>query len=454
VVEQCCSGSTKGTGTATKWAKWVKRFRPSVTGVVLAAAPTAVMTTLMNFWGEGTELVVGSMSEQVGKSWSPCWWMTKLVGTEAWWEVRPTWPKQGGGWGGRPVLFGVQRGHRDGQQMGKVGQEVPTLRDWGGVGGGHRCSHDDPCELLGEGTGDGSPPRLVVGSVSEQGGKSWSPRWWVAKLVAAEAWWLVGTGILGVQRVGRVMVATVSPKRVKRFHVSLTGVVLAAAPTAVMMTLVNFWEEGTEDGSPPRLVVGSVSEQVGKRWLPCWWVTKLVEAWWEVRPTWPKQGGGLVGRPVLFGVQRGHRDGHQMGKVGQEVPTLRDRGGVGGGPHGSHDDPCELLGGRDGVGGGINERASWQELVTTLVGDEVGGDGGLVGSQTHWGQTGLVDQCCSGSTKGTGTASKWAKWVKRSRPSVTGVVLVAATAAVMVTLVNFCGKGRGKEDGSPPRWVD
>ena len=93
LVDQCCSGSSEGTGTATKWAKWVKRSRPSVTGVVLAAAPTAVMMTLVNFWEEGTEdgspprLVVGSVSEQGGKTWSPCWWVMKLVKVVAWCQV-------------------------------------------------------------------------------------------------------------------------------------------------------------------------------------------------------------------------------------------------------------------------------------------------------------------------------------------------------------------------------
>jgi hypothetical protein len=266
-------GGTSHGGTVSP--KRVKRFHVSLTGVVLAAAPTAVMMTLVNFWEEGTE--------------------------------------------------------------------------------------------------DGSPPRLVVGSVSEQGGKSWSPRWWVTKLVGAEAWWLVGTGTLGVQRVGRVMVATVSPKRVKRFHVSLTGVVLAAAPTAVMMTLVNFWEEGTEDGLPPRWVDRLVSEQGGKTWSPCWWVMKLVKgvAWCQVGRE-PLGQGWLE---VMVLAHQRHHGGHRESQERQEVPCLLDRGGVGGGRRCSHGDPCQLLwegtgdGGRVAakVGGVIRERPSLQESVTMLV---------------------------------------------------------------------------------------
>jgi hypothetical protein len=51
-------------------------------------------------------------------------------------------------------------------------------------------------------------------------------------------------------------------------------------------------------------------------------------------------------------------------------------------------------------------------------------------------------------------ATESPKSVKRFHVSLTGVVLAAVAAAVMVTLVNFCGKGRGTEDGSPPRWVE
>ena len=257
--------------------------------------------------------------------------------------------------------------------MGKVGQEVPTLRDRGGVGGGPHGSHDDPCELLGRRDG-GRVAAKVGGGISERA------RWQdlVTMLVGDEVGKGGGlvsgrAGTLGVERVGRVMVATVSPKRVKRFHVCLTGVVLAAAPTTVMMTLVNFWGEGTEDGLPPRWEDRLVSEQGGKTWSPCWWVMKLVKvvAWCQVGRE-PLGQGWLE---VMVLAHQRHHGGHRESQERQEVSTHRDRGGVGGGRRCSHGDPCQLLwegtgdGGRVAakVGGLIRERPSLQELVTMLV---------------------------------------------------------------------------------------